>query len=144
MNRRQTSRTPGPPHRLLDSSFPAFLRGPCHAQNPYKTRTNPYKKRECKFFITSATTTYNFIALKCTVFLPGSRSLLPRGEGKGEGQIGSSQLVLIRVGIQNRPKLTVSDRNWQGAYCTDGIPCASLIRTEFRQNSDRIQTKSRM
>jgi len=86
------------------------------AKRTQKIRTKPYKSdhfRECYFSNYSASTTYNFNALKCTDFhdtsvlstrrepKPGHRiqgcstwkpgrilSLLPRGEGWDEGQTG--------------------------------------------------------
>src|SRR5687768_15347789 len=68
---------------------------------PENSVQNPYKSdhfRECEFSNASATTTYNFTALKCTDFLSRDRSPLPRAVetqslaahgaslGQGEGQ----------------------------------------------------------
>jgi len=141
MNRRQTSRTPGPPHRLFSSFLPAFLINPIRPQNPYKTRTNPYKKHECKFSRCSATTTYNFNTVKCTDFSTRRPSPLPRGEGKGEGQTGSCLFVSIR-GL-NR-KLTKTDRfqpKLPGAYCTT---TSELNKTERKCQTPLINHASRV
>jgi hypothetical protein len=110
MNRRQTSRTPGPPHRLVDSFVPGFLKGPCSPQNPYKTRTKSDQKRICEFSSASAAVTCNFNALKCTDFPGARRSPLPRGEGQGEGQTGSPHWLRIRVNLCPPPKTDKSDR----------------------------------
>ena len=55
----------------LSRSFPYFLPSllsPVRPKNPYKTRTKSDHFRICEFFNHSASTTYNFNALKCTDF----------------------------------------------------------------------------
>ena len=57
-----------PPHRLLDSLSPGFLRDSVPSQ---KSVQNPYKSdhfRECEFFSCSASIVCNFNAVKCTDF----------------------------------------------------------------------------
>jgi hypothetical protein len=68
--------------RLLLSSFPGLLRDPASAENADKTSTKRRQKRECEFFSSSATATYNFQAIKCLHF-PATESPLSLGERVG-------------------------------------------------------------
>src|SRR5688572_21643601 len=117
-----------PSHRLLVSSFPGLLRDPALGQNATKTRPKCNQNPKCEFFSHSAPVTYNFGPLKWLHFAAAEASPLPRGEGQGEGQTGSSprgpswrKPVSI---CGRRRKLTETDQlrpNFPAIYCTSTV-----------------------
>jgi hypothetical protein len=120
--------------RLLLSSFPGLLRDPASAENADKTSTKRRQKRECEFFSSSPTATYNFEVIRCLHFPATESPPLPRGEGQGEGQTGSSfcapdscQFASVRGRHRKSNKTERFRTKMPRAYCTP-----STSRTELR------------
>jgi hypothetical protein len=91
----------------LSGSFPFFLPS---LLSPKKSVQNPYKSdhlRECEFFNTSASTTYNFNMLKCTDF-PAPLAVVTSLHRRPHSGGASSVEPAARIGC---PSLSLGERD---------------------------------